>query len=149
METFLTVRLLQAAHLARVGHGRVLPDGEAGEAEVAGVQVNRGLRVAHEIEVMLGKAGRVEVGPHADQARFTALRYFALDGTDHPSHKEQGSMIRRYIIRRNRHIIDERLRAVVARANVALMRQPGRAAAREVGGADFPRAGVTRRWRRR
>ncbi len=32
------------------------------------------------------------------EAQFTALRYFALDGTDHASHKEQGSMIRRYII---------------------------------------------------
>ena len=32
------------------------------------------------------------------EAQFTALRYFALDGTDHPSHKPQGSMIRRYII---------------------------------------------------
>jgi hypothetical protein len=27
------------------------------------------------------------------EAQFTALRYFALDGTDHRSHKEQGSMI--------------------------------------------------------
>ncbi|UQA91573.1 hypothetical protein K9S39_06585 [Streptomyces halobius] len=32
------------------------------------------------------------------EAQFTALRYFTLDGTDHASHKEQGSMIRRYII---------------------------------------------------
>jgi len=30
------------------------------------------------------------------EAQFTALRYFALDGTDHRSHKEQGSMIRPY-----------------------------------------------------
>jgi hypothetical protein len=29
------------------------------------------------------------------EAQFTALRYFALDGTDHPSHKEQASTIRR------------------------------------------------------
>jgi hypothetical protein len=29
------------------------------------------------------------------EAQFTALRYFALDGTDHASHKEQASMIRR------------------------------------------------------
>ncbi|MFG2561056.1 hypothetical protein [Streptomyces sp. NPDC048496] len=43
---------------------------------------------------------------------------FALDGTDHRSHKEQGSMIRRYIIWRNRHADDTRLRQVVARANV-------------------------------
>ena len=32
------------------------------------------------------------------EAQFTALRYFTLDGTDHVSHKEQASMIRRYII---------------------------------------------------
>ncbi len=53
------------------------------------------------------------------EAQFTALRYFALDGTDHPSHKAQGSMIRRYIIWRNNHAADKRLREVVARANVA------------------------------
>jgi hypothetical protein len=32
------------------------------------------------------------------EAQLTALRYFALDGTDHASHREQASMIRRYII---------------------------------------------------
>ncbi|GAA3195554.1 hypothetical protein GCM10017688_63080 [Streptomyces ramulosus] len=53
------------------------------------------------------------------EAQLTALRYFALDGTDHPSHKAQGSMIRRYIIWRNKHAADERLREVLARANVA------------------------------
>ncbi len=53
------------------------------------------------------------------EAQFTDLRYFALDGTDHSSHKEQGSMIRRYIIWRNKHAADERLREVVKRANVA------------------------------
>jgi transposase len=53
------------------------------------------------------------------EAQFTALRYFALDGTDHASHKEQASMIRRYIIWRNSHAYDERLRRVIARANVA------------------------------
>ncbi|WTJ88241.1 transposase [Streptomyces sp. NBC_01538] len=53
------------------------------------------------------------------EAQFTALRYFTLDGTDHASHREQGSMIRRYIIWRNRHADDRRLRAVVERANVA------------------------------
>ena len=40
------------------------------------------------------------------EAQFTALRYFALDGTDHPSHHEQASMIRRYIAWRNRHATD-------------------------------------------
>ncbi|MFI6005791.1 IS630 family transposase [Streptomyces sp. NPDC051366] len=48
------------------------------------------------------------------EAQFTALRYFALDGTDHTGHKEQGSMIRRYIVWRNKHAADERLRANVA-----------------------------------
>jgi transposase len=53
------------------------------------------------------------------EAQFTALRYFALDGTDHASHQEQGSMIRRYIIWRNNHAYDQRLRRIVDRANVA------------------------------
>jgi transposase len=53
------------------------------------------------------------------EAQLTALRYFALDGTDHASHKEQGSMIRRYIIWRNKHAAHERLREVVDRANAA------------------------------
>nr|WP_240799837.1 hypothetical protein [Streptomyces sp. A1277] len=53
------------------------------------------------------------------EAQFTALRYFALDGTGHPSHREQGSMIRRYIMWRNKHAQDERLREVVNRANAA------------------------------
>ncbi|MGC4982406.1 IS630 family transposase [Streptomyces sp. DT193] len=53
------------------------------------------------------------------EAHFTALRYFALDGTDHASHKEQGSMIRRYIIWRNKHTADIRLHAIVTRVNVA------------------------------
>ena len=50
------------------------------------------------------------------EAQFTALRYFALDGTDHASHAEQASMIRRYIAWRNRHVTDARLRKVVRRA---------------------------------
>lgn len=41
---------------------------------------------------------------------FTALRYFALDGTDHSSHHEQASMIRRYLTWRNRHATDPALR---------------------------------------
>jgi transposase len=50
------------------------------------------------------------------EAQFTALRYFALDGTDHDSHREQANLIRRYIIWRNSHITDPRLRKVVKRA---------------------------------
>ena len=53
------------------------------------------------------------------EAQFQALRYFTLDGTDHRSHEEQNSMIRRYIIWRNRHAHDETLRELVKRANVA------------------------------
>ncbi len=50
------------------------------------------------------------------EAQFTALRYFALDGTDHQSHHEQASMIRRYIAWRNRHVTDPKLRKVIRRA---------------------------------
>ncbi len=53
------------------------------------------------------------------EAQFTALRYFALDGTDHRTHREQASMIRRYIIWRNRNAQDRALREVINRANVA------------------------------
>lgn len=52
------------------------------------------------------------------ESQFTALRYFALDGTDHGSHAEQASMIRRYLIWRNSHATDPRLRKVVKRAAV-------------------------------
>jgi transposase len=51
------------------------------------------------------------------EAQFTALRYFALDGTDHPSHREQASMIRRYIAWRNRNNTDPQLRKVIRRAS--------------------------------
>jgi hypothetical protein len=53
------------------------------------------------------------------ECHFTALRYFALNGTDHRSHEEQNSMIRRYLAWRNRHADDEELRAISLRAKVA------------------------------
>jgi transposase len=53
------------------------------------------------------------------EAQFTGLRYFALDGTDHPDHATQGRMIRRYIAWRNRNAHHHDLRRVVDRANVA------------------------------
>jgi transposase len=53
------------------------------------------------------------------EAQFQALRYFTLDGTDHGSHHEQTSMIRRYIAWRNRNAHDRRFREIVDRANVA------------------------------
>jgi transposase len=52
------------------------------------------------------------------EPQFTALRYFALDGTDHRSHAEQGRMIRRYINWRNRNACDHDLRRVIGAANV-------------------------------
>ena len=53
------------------------------------------------------------------EAQFTALRYFCVDGTDHPTHEVQAAMIRRYIAWRNRHASDQRLQRIVKRANVA------------------------------
>ena len=53
------------------------------------------------------------------EGHFAALRYFTLDGTDHGSHAEQASMIRRYIAWRNQNAHDQRLREIVNRANVA------------------------------
>jgi transposase len=50
------------------------------------------------------------------EPQFTALRYFTLDGTDHETHREQASMIRRYIAWRNRHVTDPKLRKVIRRA---------------------------------
>lgn len=53
------------------------------------------------------------------EAQFTGLRYFALHGTDHPFHKQQGRAIRRYIAwrNRNRNPHDRRLRRIVERAS--------------------------------
>jgi len=53
------------------------------------------------------------------ECHFTALRHFALNGTDHRSHDEQNSMIRRYIAWRNRHRDNEELRTISLRAKVA------------------------------
>jgi len=53
------------------------------------------------------------------EAQFKALRYFTLDGTDHPDHATQARLIRRYIAWRNYNLDDAKLRAVVNTANVA------------------------------
>jgi hypothetical protein len=53
------------------------------------------------------------------ECHFAALRYFALNGTDHHSHEEQNQMIRRYIIWRNAHRDNEELHAISIRAKVA------------------------------
>lgn len=52
------------------------------------------------------------------EPQFTALRYFALDGTDHATHHEQASLIRRYIRWRNTHATDPKLRKVIKRAAI-------------------------------
>jgi len=53
------------------------------------------------------------------EAQFTALRYFCVDGTDHPDHETQARMIRRYIAWRNRNAKQAQLPEIVKRANVA------------------------------
>ncbi|HYB29897.1 MAG TPA: IS630 family transposase [Solirubrobacteraceae bacterium] len=52
------------------------------------------------------------------EPQFTGLRYFALDGTDHPTHEAQGRAIRRYIAWRNRHPRDRRLCELVKRQSL-------------------------------
>jgi hypothetical protein len=52
----------------------------------------------------------------SSSAAATGLRYFALDGTDHDSHRAQASMIRRYIAWRNHHATDPVLRKIIRRA---------------------------------
>ena len=49
------------------------------------------------------------------EAQFKALRYFCLDGTDHPDHDTQARLIRRYIAWRNRHRDDPKLRHLTRR----------------------------------
>ncbi|GAA2901756.1 hypothetical protein GCM10010517_67560 [Streptosporangium fragile] len=53
------------------------------------------------------------------EAQSTALREFTLNDTGHAGHREQGSMIRRYIARRNRNTDKSRLRRIVERADAA------------------------------
>ncbi len=86
--------------LALRGSTRHGPWAEANNVELAYVQTNASW------------LNRIE-------AQFQALRYFTLDGTDHRSHEEQNSMIRRYISWRNRNTQDKTLRELVKWANVA------------------------------
>ena len=53
---------------------------------------------------------------HDREAKELESMISRLDGTDHLTHRVQASMIRRYIIWRNRHRDDVRLRRIVARA---------------------------------
>lgn len=53
------------------------------------------------------------------EAQFKALRYFTLNGTDHPDHATQARLIRRYIAWRNRNTHNPKLCRLVNTANVA------------------------------
>jgi len=53
------------------------------------------------------------------ECQFAALREFVPNGTDHATHREQNSMIRRYIAWRNRHTADPRPLRIVKRATAA------------------------------
>ena len=89
------------------------------------------------------------------EAQFTGLRYFALDGTDHPTHAEQGRTIRRYIHWRNHNTHDRRLRTsstgqtlpdtALDRALLVLGLRGGLLAQPPVGLHRLDRAGVGRR----
>jgi hypothetical protein len=57
--------------------------------------------------------------PGGGAGRPTPAPHFTLDGTDHPCHHAQASMIRRYIAWRNRNAHDHRFREIVNRAKVA------------------------------
>jgi len=71
----------------------------------------------------VGCGQRQAQGARKTRARFLEfcryLRSLHPPSTDHASHREQASMIRRYIIWRNNHAYDERLRRIVDKANVA------------------------------
>ena len=90
-------------HLYAIADGEVIP--EEGEPEVV---------------LCLDEFGPLNLQPHPGrQWAERGGRHRDPDGTDRANHKEQGSMTRRYIIWRNKHAADERLRVVVNRANVA------------------------------
>jgi hypothetical protein len=72
---------------------------------------------AHNIELVYVPFNARLAGP--GRGAIHRLRYFALDGTDHATHREQGRAIRRYIAWCNHNPHDRRLRKVVDRANVA------------------------------
>jgi transposase len=49
------------------------------------------------------------------EPQFRGVRYFCLDGTDHPDHATQARLIRRYITWRNQHRHDPKLRHLTRR----------------------------------
>ena len=75
------------------------------------------LAAASNLAVSLRAAGEYQAARELGED--TLARRRRVLGEDHASHKEQASMIRRYIIWRNNHAYDERLRRIVERANVA------------------------------
>ena len=76
------------------------------------------------VDVQDGSGGLQEVEYIASEVPaevhpVTALRCFALESTDHRTHREQDSMIRRCIAWRNRNTENREPRRIVSRANVA------------------------------
>jgi len=69
--------------------------------------------------LLTGPDTREELRRQARPHRIADRDDEAPDGTDHATHQEQASMIRRYIIWRNNHAYDERLRRIIDPANVA------------------------------
>jgi hypothetical protein len=68
------------------------------------------------------------------RAQFTALRYFALNGTGPPQSQGTGQPVHHLA---NNHADDERLRQVVARANVAEAALAAQVQTRADDGPDF------------
>jgi hypothetical protein len=112
-------------------HGRALEEWLSGEIRLRGIRENAAVLAVLELPGRRvgtwAAANNVEIAYtptnsswlNRIEAQLTTLRYFTLDGTDHASHKQQASMIRRYIIWRNSHAYDERLRRIVGKANIA------------------------------
>ncbi len=113
------LRYLRRLYPLEVGRTIVLdklrapPDAQGQPKRPAGADLHRGQQHRAGLRPLLRKL------LNRTEARFTALRYFALDGTDHDSHQVLGRMIRRYIAWRNRHARDAKLQEVIKRANVA------------------------------
>ena len=59
---------------------------------------------------------------HLIEAQVTVVRYFALDGTDHPTHKAQARMIHRCVCWWNCHTDARRPHEIVNRGRGCLMR---------------------------
>jgi hypothetical protein len=70
--------------------------------------------------VVLLETDRDNFSPHLSAGKDKRVgQWAAASNADHATHREQNSMIRRYIAWRNRHTADPRLRRIVKRATAA------------------------------